>query len=257
MGPLAPVLVKRSAQQTEDPRVLCELLGEALTDDADRTAFLAFARRWAQSARKSARPPPEAAGVPGPGRTGQVPSRLTAQQRAQLEAALAPHLGPIAKVLVERVAHEAPDLAAASETLARSIPEGESRRTFLRTVTLVQPPPRKQRPTPPPAPPPAPPRAAPSSPAGVPRVTPQRAPAGPTQGMGATQPLVATRFIGEDVLLRAERSLARALGPMARALVRRSAQSARNVAELYATLAQELPEGPERDRFLASRDQAG
>jgi hypothetical protein len=42
---------------------------------------------------------------------------------------------------------------------------------------------------------------------------------------------------------------------MARALVRRSAKNAKSVAELYDSLAEELPAGPERERFLASRDQ--
>lgn len=73
--------------------------------------------------------------------------------------------------------------------------------------------------------------------------------------MGATQPLLGTLYLGEDVLRRAEQSLARALGPVARALVRRAAKSARNATELYDALAEELTEGPERDRFLASRDQ--
>jgi hypothetical protein len=42
---------------------------------------------------------------------------------------------------------------------------------------------------------------------------------------------------------------------MARAIVRRAAKTARSDEELYAALAEELPEGPERDRFLASRNQ--
>jgi hypothetical protein len=243
MGPLAPMLVKRSAQQTDDPRTLCDLLADALTDDADRSAFLAFARRWTSGARKSAPPPVEPTPPAGTAQAG----RLSPEERAKLEAALAPHVGPIARVLVDRVAHEAPNLAAASERLATSIPEGNSRRTFMQTMTMVQQPAgrpqQRQRPA-----------AQPS--AVAPKATPQRPLARSTQALGGTQPLVATRFLAEEVLVQAERSLARALGPMARSLVRRSAQSARSVAELYAALAEELPEGPERERFLASRDRA-
>jgi class 3 adenylate cyclase len=244
MGPLAPMLVKRSAQQTDDPRVLCDLLADALTDDADRTAFLLFARRWTSGARKSS-PPSEPTPASG---TAQAQGRLSPEERAKLEAALSPHLGPIARVLVDRVAQEAPNLAVASEKLASSVPEGNSRRTFMQTMTMLQQPagrpaPQRQRPAAPPAAPPF-------------KADPQRPPARATQAVGGTQPLVATRFLAEEVLLQAERSLARALGPMARALVRRSAQSARSAAELYAALAEELPEGPERERFLASRDHA-
>jgi hypothetical protein len=251
MGPLAPVLIKRSAQKTDDPHVLCEILAEALTDESDRNVFLAFTRRWMPSARQSAAPGP----VAGGGATAQAASRLNPKDRAKLEAALAPHVGPIARVLVERVAHEAPDLVAASQTLANSLPEGEQRRTFLKTLTLVQPGARNQpprtvpSPAPASAPVPAPPPAAAKS-----AVAAQRAPAPATQGIGRTQPLLGTQYLGEDVLRRAEQNLARRVGPMARALVRRAAKNARTAAELYATLADELPEGPERDGFLASRE---
>ncbi len=238
MGPLAPVLIKRSVQKTEDARALCDLLAEAITDEPDRVAFLAFARRWIPTARKSAPPLPAPAGAPTPGRLNQ-------EERARLEAALAPHVGPIARVLVDRVAHEAPDLVAASKKLANSIADGEMRKTFLKTLTMVQPAARSPAARP----------AAAAAPSSANKAAAKRAPARPTQPLGGTQPLVATAFLEEAVLQRAEQSLVRAVGPMARALVRRAAKSARTPAELYATLAEELPEGPERERFLASQGQ--
>ncbi len=246
MGPLASVLVKRSAGKTDYPRVLCELLSEALTDESDRTAFLAFTRRWIPTARKSS--PPEPLPVVGGPATARAPGKLNPQDRAKLEAALAPHVGPIARVLVERVAHEAADLAAASQTLATSLPDGEQRRTFLRTLTLVQPAARGRaaRATKVHAP-----AVAPAAPA---KTAAQRAPPRPTQALGGTQPLVGTLYLDEDVLRRAEQRLARLLGPMARAIVRRVAKNATNATELYAALAEELAEGPEREGFLASRD---
>jgi hypothetical protein len=261
MGPLAPVLVKRSAQQTQDPRALCDLLADALTDEADRSAFLAFARKWVAAARKSS-PPGQA--IPVAAIPPRSEGRLNPQERAKLEAALAPHVGPIARVLVERVAHEAQNLDAASHTLANSLPEGEQRRTFLKTLTLVKPQAHSPTPRTAAAPPPrtqaAPaPRTA-AAPAQVPtpaaRAAAQRAPARPIEGLGATQPLLGTLYLGEEVLRRAEQSLARAVGPMARALVRRASKNARNADELYDALAEELPEGPEREGFLASRHQS-
>ncbi len=255
MGPLAPMLVKRSAQQTQDPRTLCDLLADALTDEDDRTTFLAFARKWVSAARKSG-PPTQAIPVAAiPAREG----RLNPQERAKLEAALAPHVGPIARVLVDRVAHEAPNLDVASHTLASSLPDGEIRRTFLKTLTLLKPAVAK---TPAPraaaAPPPrmqaAPTPRTQAAPAPASRAVAQRAPARPIEGMAATQPLLGTLYLGEEVLRRAEQTLARSVGPMARALVRRASKNARNATELYDVLAEELPEGPERDHFLASRD---
>ncbi len=235
LGPLAPVLVKRSLQKTEQPRALCDLLAESITDESDRTAFLAFARRWIPSARKTSPPAPGAGGAATPG-------RLNPEDRARLEAALAPHVGPIARVLVDRVAHESPDLVAASRKLANSIADGEMRKTFLKTLTMVQPPARKQTR-----------QAVAAAPAAASKAAAKRPPARPTQPLGGTQPLVATAFLEEEVLQRAEQSLVRTVGPMARALVRRAAKSARNAAELYAALAEELPEGPEREQFLASQ----
>jgi hypothetical protein len=261
MGPLAPMLVKRSAQQTQDPRTLCDLLADALTDEDDRTAFLVFARKWVSASRKSG-PPTQA--IPVAVLPARGEGRLNPEERAKLEAALAPHVGPIARVLVDRVAHEAPNLDAASHTLANSLPDGEIRRTFLKTLTLVKPaaahhPAPRTAAAPSPRTQAAPAARTPAVPGQAPppasRTAAQRAPARPAEGMGATQPLLGTLYLGEDVLRRAEQSLARALGPVARALVRRAAKSARNTTELYDALAEELTEGPERDGFLASRDQ--
>lgn len=61
------------------------------------------------------------------------------------------------------------------------------------------------------------------------------------------------RALVEDDLQRAERALSVALGPVARALVKRAARSAATPQELFASLATELPEGPERERFLAAQ----
>jgi len=64
-----------------------------------------------------------------------------------------------------------------------------------------------------------------------------------------------SRALVEDDLYRAEQALSVTLGPVARALVKRAAKSASTPQELFASLAAELPEGPERDRFLAAAPQ--
>ncbi len=53
------------------------------------------------------------------------------------------------------------------------------------------------------------------------------------------------------VLARIERSLAAAIGPMAKVLVRRERQRASDVAELSAALAEHIPSEPERRAFIA------
>ncbi|HQT78054.1 MAG: hypothetical protein B7Z80_12770 [Rhodospirillales bacterium 20-64-7] len=53
-----------------------------------------------------------------------------------------------------------------------------------------------------------------------------------------------------SVLTHAERQLAQFVGPMARAVVARAAQTAASASDLYASLAHELPTAAERSRFL-------
>jgi serine/threonine-protein kinase len=61
------------------------------------------------------------------------------------------------------------------------------------------------------------------------------------------------RALVEDDLHRAEQALSMALGPVARTLVKRAARNANTPWELFGMLAAELPEGPERERFLAAQ----
>jgi len=67
------------------------------------------------------------------------------------------------------------------------------------------------------------------------------------------EPPQRVRALVEDDLHRAEQALAMSLGPVARALVKRAARNANTPWELFASLAAELPEGPERERFLAAQ----
>jgi hypothetical protein len=67
------------------------------------------------------------------------------------------------------------------------------------------------------------------------------------------EPPARGRALVEDDLHRAEQALSRALGPVARALVKRAARSANTPWELFSVLAAELPEGPEREKFLAAQ----
>jgi serine/threonine-protein kinase len=56
-----------------------------------------------------------------------------------------------------------------------------------------------------------------------------------------------------DKLERIKRDLAAHIGPVARLLVDRTAKRSTSWKQLYETLAKEVPEGPDRERFLASR----
>lgn len=74
-------------------------------------------------------------------------------------------------------------------------------------------------------------------------------PATPT-GLGASQPGIA---FDPDGLDRVKRQLAAYIGPVAKLLVDRTAKKAGSWRQLYELLSKEVPAGPERESFLASR----
>ena len=313
IGPLAPTLVRRAARATQDPRALIAELAESIENGDERRRFEDFARAWVRRSRAvgTVAPTPSPPHTPGaphtpggplglagvpptPSRMVSAPPRagpsagVTADQRALLEAALAPHLGPIARVMVDRVVRDAPDWGTACQTLSASIPDHVSREDFLRTLsdpghrtrlpgkgkgaTQIRPAatqakpsspmPRgsPSRPMPVQAPPAAPPGASPMPRGSPSRPMPVQAPGVPPRG-SPSRPMpvepapTPSRALVEDDLYRAEQALSVTLGPVARALVKRAAKSASTPQELFASLAAELPEGPERDRFLAAAPQ--
>jgi len=132
----------------------------------------------------------------------------------ELEAALAPHLGPIARVAVHDAAKTAGTLAELVRRLAWEIPDA-AKAAFQKKfsdVSWVR-----------------------SQPAGG-------APSGPATDR------VAAHF-SLEVLAEAERRLAQYLGPVARVVVKRAAVNARDEAELYLLLAAEIEDAAERKAF--------
>jgi len=128
----------------------------------------------------------------------------------ELEAALAPHLGPIARVAVHDAANTAGTVAELVRKLAWEIPDA-AKAAFLKKfsdVSWVR-----------------------SQPASGP------APVG-----------IAAEFSAE-ILAEAEQRLAQHLGPVARVVVKRTAVKARDQAELYLLLAEEIEDAAERKAF--------
>ena len=166
-----------------------------------------------------------------------APEPIDQQAIAQLESALAAHLGPMAAVVVRRNATSHQNLDALRASLAQDIESESSRRLFLeRTEALVRT--EISRPQSQPL---APSRAEPSAPA--------RAPA---QSPGAQ--------FDEVFLTAVEAELAHHLGPLARVLVKNSALKARDRAELFLLLSDHIADEHQRRAFIrksvaAFRDQ--
>ena len=132
----------------------------------------------------------------------------------ELEAALAPHVGPIARVAVHDAANTAGTVAELVRLLAWEIPDA-AKAAFLKKFSegsWVR-----------------------SQPASGPG-------GGPATGRVAAQFSLA-------ILAKAEQRLAQYLGPVARVVVKRAAAKARDEAELYLLLAGEIENAAERKAF--------
>lgn len=148
--------------------------------------------------------------------------------QALLKAAerdLAPFVGPLAKVLVERAAQQATTPAELYKVLTGMIPDEREREHFLARAPVNQPPP-----------PPASATAPPTADA-----------AKPEKDSG---PIPASWDL--KVIKAAERTLALYLGPLARVLVKRAAKQTTDHEEFYQLLAHELSSHEEQNAFLSA-----
>jgi hypothetical protein len=137
------------------------------------------------------------------------------------EKLLTEYIGPLARVVVKREAAKAgQDLARLYQLLAEHIPVEQERVEFLTRSRAM-----RLRPT---------------------QTTSDVTPAGEAAG-GA-------KLLHQNVLLLAEQRLAAYLGPLAKILVKREAQRAGSVRELYLALAAHIDSEQEKRRFLASLD---
>jgi serine/threonine protein kinase len=152
---------------------------------------------------------------------------LDPELRARLETALARHLGPMAAVLIRRQEKVHATLEALRDALAKEIDNENSRRTFIeRTEALVRGEPQSRPPT---TLPPA--HSRPSGPPSAP----------PTTRPGEFDP---------EFLAAVETELAHHLGPLAGVLVRKSAAKARDRAELFLLLSDNIADADQRRAFI-------
>lgn len=132
---------------------------------------------------------------------------------------LAEYLGPLARVLVRREAGRAGDCEQLIRVLAESITDADEREHFLERVSAHD--------------------------AGL------GSPSADTQPPieGEADAAVGLTLADGELAALSQR-LAASLGPIAKVLVKRSARRAASYAELVRILAAEIPEGPQRERFL-------
>ena len=125
VGPMARVLVKRSAKITTDGPTVVRLLAESIRSERDAKAFAATALEKvfaiAQSEAAPDQSSPDLSNRPiDPGEVDKAAGRL------------APYVGPIAKVMAKKAVAQARDLKAFYQRLAENLADPEERAEFLK-----------------------------------------------------------------------------------------------------------------------------
>lgn len=125
IGPMADILLARAARKARDQDELLTLLGSALQDDTQRTAFLAQIG-VRQPATGSAAEPAEESAPPT-----ATASALDGALLSRAQSLLASHLGPIATLLVKQAAASATDHDDFVQRVASRITDSGERKRFL------------------------------------------------------------------------------------------------------------------------------
>lgn len=167
----------------------------------------------------------------------QAPARqLTAAALAALDAALARRIGPLARVLVSRCARTAADVDHLLTLLGSQIPDAEERDRFRREAAgLVGGAPG--------------PGGADSRPSRA-RDATGSAESVPRSAAPSSANLSSGQALDGDTLARIEKHLARAVGPLAKVLVKRAAARSGSVGELCRLLAGEIEDDRDKAEFL-------
>ena len=147
---------------------------------------------------------------------------------AEIERSLSRHIGPLAKILIQRTQGEAQSVGQFFRTLAEQIPDSDEQKAFLKKMDMVK-----------------------ANLAGAPAAP---APGAAVEATAITPPPAAqtqTAFTPE-VLAIAEKRLASYVGPLARVFIKQAASQSGNIKELYRQLADHIDEEDERRAFLES-----
>jgi serine/threonine-protein kinase len=125
LGPVTPYLVAKAGAVAGTVEELCDIVASFIPSDVDRKAFLTAT---ATATRTRASPPPR-----DRTRTAVVRWDPALLDRARRELAL--HIGPVARVVVQRASAAASSPAQLCELLAREIADDDDRAAFRRALS--------------------------------------------------------------------------------------------------------------------------
>jgi serine/threonine protein kinase len=142
IGPIAGIVVKRTAAKANDPNDLIAQLAATLNVESDRKAFLARKNELLRSLTVPVAAWPEAsaaaatqAGLP---KASEVLVPVTPERTRRAGELLARYVGPVAKILAERAAAHSPSEKALYAALAEHVQNPAERAHFLRDAGYPQ-----------------------------------------------------------------------------------------------------------------------
>jgi serine/threonine-protein kinase len=133
IGPIARHLVRTALQHSEDGVELRDALLAFIPSKPEREKFLNACRDIFPATPAESGPPAAEARKPAPATHAWEPAELE-----QARKDLAAHIGPMARLLVDRAAARAETRAALYELLAAEISSGKEREEFLKRAGLGQ-----------------------------------------------------------------------------------------------------------------------
>ena len=153
------------------------------------------------------------------------PITLSEAVITNMETFLSPHVGPIASVLVRKTIKKSTTLKELCDKLAGNINDDQARRIFLQTFSTTN--------------------------VGLESKGTTTKSTAVEDDSGSSYNTKLRQKFGDNTLQQAEFALAKHIGAVAKVVVKRAAQKARDRAELYLLIAQEIPDEKERKLFVA------
>ena len=131
IGPVAKVVVEQAAKQVTSVDSLYDTVATSINNPEERNAFLQ--RRFAPQLQ----PAPAPAAPARPAAAAPAPGDIPADDVVKIQAELATHLGPIAKILTKRALKDAANREALVRALAEHIPTDKERAQFFRRLGVA------------------------------------------------------------------------------------------------------------------------
>lgn len=134
LGPYSITTVKRASRATTDVREAVRMVAQHIDDLGKRELFIKRAKRILSEVLPEHQRPPVASRTPQVNTGGRPATPITPDLIKRGEAALAPIIGPLACVLVQRYAKASGNSRDFFERLAGHLRSSEERSTFFTNI---------------------------------------------------------------------------------------------------------------------------